>query len=135
MKQEEQQPANVTDVALWKLARTVHERHQHDTDTDTCGFCGETWPCEAEQRAQLADAAARRPVDAPVAKPARVASGAHAAGPAPVASGAPKPAPADSKAENSKRADSKAAEEPVAAGGTRHTPMWRRLSRPHRKAG
>ncbi len=62
---EEQRPPNVTDVALWKLALTVHERHQHDTETDTCGFCGESWPCEADQRAVLADAAARRPITVP----------------------------------------------------------------------
>jgi len=65
MKQEEQRPANVTDVALWKLARIVRERHQRDDKTHRCTFCGEKWPCAAEIRAAQADAASRRPL-APV---------------------------------------------------------------------
>ena len=121
MKQDDQRPANVTDVALWKLVRTVRERHQHDEETDTCSFCTEAWPCEAEQRAMLADAAARRPLNAPAPQPA------------------PKPSvtePAEAEvveAEPVEMGD----DTPVTVGANavRHTPVWRRMSRPHRQAG
>jgi hypothetical protein len=110
---EEQRPPNVTDVALWKLALTVHERHKHDTETDTCGFCGETWPCEADQRAALADAAARRPITVPTQR-----------------KGEPTVAPTVAPAAEPE------IEAPTAVGATvtRHTPVWRRL-RNQRKAG
>lgn len=72
MTKQEPRPANVTDVALWKLVRTVRARHQHDKATGDCRFCGQAWPCEAEQRAALADAAARRPITAPAPAPAPV---------------------------------------------------------------
>ncbi len=115
MANEEQRPANVTDIALWKLARTVHERHQHDTETDTCGFCGESWPCEADQRAVLADAAARRPVSIPSQRKDE---------PAPTKNGT---------AQATKPAEAK----PVAVGANlnSHTPVWRRIARTNRKIG
>jgi hypothetical protein len=66
MNQEEARPANVTDVGLWKLVRAVRDRHQRDDYAGTCRFCAESWPCEAEQRAALADSASRRPLGPPM---------------------------------------------------------------------
>ena len=121
MNQDDQRPANVTDVALWKLVRTVRERHQHDDETDTCSFCAEAWPCEAEQRAMLADAAARRPLNA---KRPSLAPEPSVAEPVAVEPVAVEPVAVDN-------------EKPVTVGAdaVRHTPVWRRMSRPHRQAG
>lgn len=122
---EQQLPANVMDVALWKLARTVHERHQHDTETDTCGFCGESWPCEADQRAVLADEASRRPLGVPTQR-----KGEQTVAPATETqtnAEAETPAKAEAETEVEKPA-------PVGATDTGHTPVWRRL-RSQRQAG
>jgi hypothetical protein len=126
MNQDDQRPANVTDVALWKLVRTVRERHQHDDETDTCSFCAEAWPCEAEQRAMLADAAARRPLNA---KRPSLAPEPSVAGPVAVEPVAVEPVAVEPIAVDN--------EKPVTVGAdaVRHTPVWRRMSRPHRQAG
>jgi len=94
MKQEEARPANVTDVGLWNLVQSVRARHQRDDEAGGCAFCSQTWPCEAEQRAMVADVAARMPLRPPMPRrsvepttgeqwgsraPYVVASGAHAA--------------------------------------------------------
>ena len=126
MNQDDQRPANVTDVALWKLVRTVRERHQHDDETDTCSFCAEAWPCEAEQRAMLADAAARRPLNA---KRPSLAPEPSVAEPVAVEPIAVEPVAVEPVAVDN--------EKPVTVGADaiRHTPVWRRMSRPHRQAG
>lgn len=61
--EDEQRPANVTDAGLWRLVKTVRERHKQSGES--CAFCGEGWPCVAEQRAELADRASRRPITSP----------------------------------------------------------------------
>jgi len=126
MNQDDQRPANVTDVALWKLVRTVRERHQHDDETDSCSFCAEAWPCEAEQRAMLADAAARRPLNA---KRPSLAPEPSVAEPVAVEPVAVEPVAVEPVAVDN--------EKPVTVGAdaVRHTPVWRRMSRPHRQAG
>jgi len=136
MNQDDQRPANVTDVALWKLVRTVRERHQHDDETDTCSFCAEAWPCEAEQRAMLADAAARRPLNAkrPSLAPEPSVAEPVAVEPVAVEPIAVEPVAVEPVAVEPVAVDN---EKPVTVGADaiRHTPVWRRMSRPHRQAG
>jgi hypothetical protein len=52
-------PDDVTDAELWSLVQTVRSRHQREDEAETCGFCAEAWPCQAEQLAMVADVASR----------------------------------------------------------------------------